>query len=422
MVKKTLFVLIFLIATSLASNAVEIITKTTPSDVIALDVWVRVGSRNENYQNNGISHFIEHLIFKGSKKYKTGEIDRKIEEIGGIINAATSKDFTHFYIVVPKEHFETATIILADALTNPSFNEEELEKERRVVLEEILRSDSQPEKSLYDLIYAKSFRHHPYHYSVLGSLATISHLKRDAIVNYFKEHYSGNNVSVIAVGGLPKNAQSVLKREFGKMPNSNNKIDIKKEYLSEKKLLELKKDVKKTYLYIAFSSPDIQNSDSYVMDTMITMLATGRNSILNKEIKEKDQLVDSISVSYPTPIDPNLLIISAICEEKDVETATQKIFAVINNIKLNGVSAKQLNRAKKLIEFDYKLTYSEPKALASHLGYFKTIANNMSYEQNYLNNINKVTNDDLKRVANKYFGYYTIGRIIPASPEGGPEK
>ncbi len=417
MLKKTLLLLLFLIATSIASNAfgsgVQIITKPMQSDVVAIDVWIRTGSRNENYLNNGISHFIEHLIFKGSKKYKAGEIDKKIEEVGGIINAATSKDFTHFYIIVPKKYFETAAAVLADALINPSFMEDELEKERKVVLEEILRSQSQPEKNLYDLVYAKSFRHHPYHYPVLGSLATISNLKRETIINYYKDHYAGENVSVVAVGGLPKNALTILKREFGGFPARNTRTSLKKEYLSEKKLLELKKDVKKTYLYVAFSSPDITSFDSYIMDVMITLLSTGRNSILNKEIKEKEQLVDSIGLVYPTPIDPSLLIINAICDKKNVETATQKVFSILDNIKINGVTKKQLERAKKLIEMDNKLTYSTPGALASHIGYFKTIANNVSYEQNYLEKINQVSGDDIKRVAKKYFGYYTIGRIIP---------
>ncbi|NQU17463.1 MAG: insulinase family protein [Candidatus Saganbacteria bacterium] len=395
-------------------NGVKIISHKMESDIIALDIWVRAGSRNENPNINGISHFIEHLIFKGSKKFKVGETDKIIEGAGGIINAATSKDFTHFYIVVPKKYFKKAAEVLGDLLTNPLFDPIELEKERKVVLEEIYRSQSQPRQELYNLVFAKSFRYSTYRYPVLGSLASVSYLDRDTISKYFKTYYAGKNITIIATGGLPNNVVSLLKKEFKNIPSLKRRLySPKTEMISENNLLESKKKVAKAYLDIAFSSPAASSFDSYVLDLIITIMGNGRNSRLNKEIKENAGLVHSITIGYPTPIAPNLIIIGAVCDPLKVDSATQKIFYELNRLKTDPVSDYELKKAKTIIAVDNKITYSQPQDLASHLGYFATVANNINYEKDYMKNINMVSKQDIQRVAGKYFSYYTIGRFLP---------
>lgn len=408
--------LAFLFLSAFLFSAVEakinIITAPDNSDIAVIDVWVRAGSRNETAEINGISHFVEHLIFKGSQKYKTGEMDKLIEECGGIVNAATSKDFTHFYVTVPKEYFYRAADLLSDSIVNPLFPEEEIEKERKVILEEILRSQSQPDDELYDLIYAKCFRLHPYHYPVIGTVPSLLNIKKADILNYKKKFYVKENLSVIAAGNLPNDAASYLTKVFSSLPGGEKAKNTEEgEMLSQNSLIEKKKKVNKSYLAVAFSSPPASSPDSIVMDVISILMGNGRNSRLNKEIKEEKQLVWSIGFSYPTPIDPNLVLISAVCDAKKVEKATEAVFSELRKLANVEVKAEELLKAKTMIEVDYKVTHSSPQALASNLGYFATVAD-VEYEKNYLENIKKVTPADIMRVAKQYFGYYTIGRII----------
>jgi len=409
MLKRSLaFLFLSLFFFSPLEAKVKIITEKDLSDIAVIDVWVRAGSRNESAEINGISHFLEHLIFKGSKKYKTGEMDKLIEECGGIVNAATSKDFTHFYVTVPKEYFYRAADIMSDSITNPLFPEEEIEKERK---EEILRSQSQPDNELYDLIYAKCFRLHPYHYSVLGTVPSLLNIKKADITNYKKKFYVDSNMTVLAAGNLPNDAAGYLSKAFSGLPGGKRTENLEAETLFQNSLLEKKKKVNKTYLAVAFSSPSAQSPDSYTMDVISMIMGSGRNSRLNKELKENKQLVWSIGFSYPTPIDQNLVLISAVCDAKKVEKATEAIFTELRKLATQPVKPAELEKAKTIIEVDYKVTHSNPQSLASNLGYFATVIN-AEYEKNYLENIKKVTADDILRVTKQYFSYYTIGRII----------
>lgn len=395
------------------NNGVKIITQSLDSEIITLDVWIKAGSRNETPQISGISHFIEHLLFKGSQKYKTGEMDRLIEESGGVFNAATSKDFTHFYIVIPREYFNKAAEIMGDMIANPLFPPEEIEKERLVVLEEIYRSQSQPQNELYNLLYEKSFRYHPYYMPVLGSLASISYLGRDTLVKYYQTFYAGENVSIVAAGKLPNNSAAVLKKEFSNIPRLAVKSFYpQQETISDNKLFEQKKEISRAYLSIAFSSPAASSFDSYVMDLIITILGKGRNCRLNREVKENSRLVYNIDISYPTPIDPGLVMIDAVCDTKNISRATQKIFDEINRLRTEAVSGYELKKAKNMLEVDNKIAHSSPQQLASELGYFSTVADT-DYAKNYMENIKKISEDDIKKTADKYFAYYTIARFIP---------
>ncbi|MFC1496470.1 M16 family metallopeptidase [Candidatus Margulisiibacteriota bacterium] len=395
-------------------SCLKIVTdKIEGSEVIALDIWVRAGGRNEDYRTAGISHFIEHLIFKGSKNYKTGEMERLIEEAGGIVNAATSKDFTHFYVVIPKQYFKKALAIMSDALTNPLFPKEELEKERLVVMEEILRHNSNHQAVLWDLIYAKSFRYHPYRYPVLGTVQTVSFLDRDTIIGHYQKYYRGKNITVIATGGLPDNAHRLLAAAFKDISRLKVKsVRNKESRITENILFEKEKKISKAYLNVAFSSPPAASFDSYVMDMIITILGNGRNSRLNKEIKENQSLVYDIDIIYPTPIDSNLVVIDASADPKNLDRATREIFFQLNLLKTKPVTDYEIKKAINKLEFDYKVNHAEAKSLASNLGYFATIAD-VGYEINYIQNIKRVSKNDIKRVAAKYFGYYTIGRFVP---------
>ena len=158
-----------------------VIQEVKNNPLVTIDTWVRTGSINETDINSGVAHFLEHLFFKGTKLHPAGEFDRILESKGAVVNAATSKDFTHYYITIPSTYFETAMELHADMLTNPQIPRKELEKERKVVLEEISKDLNTPSKIVYNNLNEMMYSHHPYKRKVIGSADVISTIRREEI-------------------------------------------------------------------------------------------------------------------------------------------------------------------------------------------------------------------------------------------------
>ena len=165
-----------------------VVQEVRNNPIVTVDTWVKTGSVNENDANSGVAHFLEHLFFKGTKKHPVGEFDRILESKGAIVNAATSKDFTHYYITIPSEYFETALDLHSDMLTNPQIPRKELEKERKVVLEEISKDGNNPSKKVYENLNEMMYSYHPYKRKVIGSADVISTITREEILEFFNNY------------------------------------------------------------------------------------------------------------------------------------------------------------------------------------------------------------------------------------------
>ncbi len=201
----------------LHNGTTVLIDENHSQPLVTVQVWVKVGSINEDESTYGLSHFIEHLIFKGSKNYPGDLMTRMVETRGGMINAATSKEFTEFYIDMQKDGFEDAVKLLADAMSNALFPQEEIDRERPVVIEEIVRSNDNPGSVLYDLFNTTMFLVTPYKHNVIGSANIIRKVSREDILNYYHKHYLPENI-IVSVGGDfdAGKAREIIKNSFGK--------------------------------------------------------------------------------------------------------------------------------------------------------------------------------------------------------------
>ena len=179
-----------------------IVQEVRNNPIVTIDTWVRTGSINETDANSGVAHFLEHLFFKGTKKHPAGEFDRILESKGAIINAATSKDFTHYYITIPSAYFDTALDLHADMLTDPQIPRKELEQERKVVLEEISKDLNTPSKKVFNNLNEMMYSHHPYKRKVIGSSDVISTIRREEILEFFNNYYTPSNMVTIIVGDI----------------------------------------------------------------------------------------------------------------------------------------------------------------------------------------------------------------------------
>ena len=190
----------------------------THHNLVTFQVWYGVGARFESPKNYGVSHFIEHLFFKGTEKYGPGVIDKKLNEIGAFNNAATSKDYTFYYTFGIADQFEEMFEIQSEMLINPSFNLEEIDKERKVVIAEINRANDTPERIFYYHLMEQLYQDHAYSKPVLGFEDIIKNISRDEIVKYHKEHYHPANTNVVIVGNFdPEKAKSMIENSFGKV-------------------------------------------------------------------------------------------------------------------------------------------------------------------------------------------------------------
>lgn len=400
-------------------NKITVIVYENPSSsTFTSDVWIKTGSINETEKNSGISHFLEHMLFKGTKKRKTGEIDRIIEGVGGRLNASTSMDFTHYYITLPKEYLELAIEIQADMIKNPTFPEEEIEKERAVILEEIYRKQDIPESYLNTLLFENSFILHPYKFPVLGKRNSLLNIKRKDFFDYLKKFYVPENIVIVVCGGVKyKEVIEKVKKYFGNFSENKSpqiKYPVEPPQL-EKRKIYLEKDLTYSYIGLAYHGPSVKDiPDVYAMDLIITILGQGRSSRLYQNLKQKKQLVTEIDCNYLTQRYPGLFYITAVCEKEKEKEVIEEILKEIEILKNEKVSEKELEKAKRLIYSLVAFDTETNEGKASFLGFYETI-DSVEFAYTYLDQINKITAEDIKKCANKYFGKenYTLCVLSP---------
>ena len=378
--------------------------KTNP--IVTIDTWIKTGSINENDQNNGVSHFLEHLFFKGTTNHAPGEFDKILETKGAVTNAATSKDFTHYYITIPSKDFDLAMEMHSDMLLHPLIPRKELEKERKVVIEEIMKDANSPNTIVYDNLVNLLYTQHPYKRKVIGKADIISSIHRDQILDYYNKYYSPSNMITVIVGDVDSTlALERVKQYF----NSQYKKPVKNTY-PKKKILNSQarnvaySDIQTGYMLIGFRGTDVDDKDSYALDVLATILGDGRSSVFYRTIKEQKQLVSSISASNTGFKDDGIFYISATFNPDKCAKLEQTIFDEIKNIQKNGVTQEQLRLAKNIIERDTYYARESISNIAGEIGYTYVTTDDIKYYDSYLENIKKVTADDVKNAANKYLG------------------
>ncbi len=415
--KKTILITAVLLCANLAfgsgaqvfkldNGQTVVIQEVKNNPIVTIDTWIKTGSVDEDESNSGAAHFLEHLFFKGTKNHAPGEFDKILETKGAITNAATSKDFTHYYITIPSKDFNLAMELHADMLLNPMIPRNEMEKERKVVLEEINKDSNSPQKKLYESIDSMLYTTHPYKRRVIGRSDVIETITREKILDFYNEHYSPSNMVTLVIGDVDTNyALNKVKEVFG----GNNKKTQKNIYPREQQLSQQKKnieyiDTQSGYMLIGFRGTSMTDKDSYAMDVLSAILGEGRSSILNQVLKEKKRLAFSVGAGNMTYRDDGIFYISANFEPDKCKFVQDVIFEEIKKIQEKGVSPEQLSLAKNLIERNTYYSRESVSNISNEIGYTMALSGDIKYYDNYLNNIKNVSCDDVKRVANKYLG------------------
>lgn len=403
-----------------------IIKQVKNNPIVTIDTWVKTGSINENDQNNGVSHFLEHLFFKGTETHPPGDFDKLLESKGAETNAATSKDFTHYYVTIPSKYFDLAMELHADMLLNPLVPRKELEKERKVVMEEIAKDANSPNEKVYENLNAMLYTTHPYKRKVLGTNEIIGKISREEILGYYNTHYGPQNMITIVIGDVdPQHALDKIKEDFKTSPRKLTKnINKPEKPLTSMRIKIDYQPVQSGYLLIGYRSVNAFNNDTYALDVLSTILGEGRSSVLYQAIKEQKQLAFSISANNSTFREDGIFQISANFNPENSDKLQKAIFEEIAKIKKEGVTQEQLDLAKSVLERDTYYARESITNISSEIGYTTILTDNPRYYDTYLGNIKKVTASEVKKVAEKYLNENksAVSIVLPESEKNATKS
>ncbi len=403
----------------LANGQTVVVYEIHNNPIVTIDTWIKTGSINEDDKNNGISHFLEHLFFKGTKSHPTGEMDRILESKGAVVNAATSKDFTHYYITLPSADFDTALELHSDMLLNPQIPRKELEQERKVVLEEISKDGNTPSKKVYDNLNQLMYTTHPYKRKVIGTSENVGVMRREEILDYFNKFYSPSNMITLIVGDVDTNKViNQIQNAFNQPYKKPAKLTYKKEHSlqTQKRNIEYS-DTQSGYIMIGFRGADINDKNTLALDVLSEILGGGKSSRLYKDIKEQKGLAYSISASNGSFRDDGIVYITANFTPHSYKKLEKAIFDNISTIQKYGVTEEELQRAKNKIIQDTYYARESTSNIASELGYIMALTGSSNLYNSYIDGIKKVTASEVQSAAQKYLGVNksAVSLVLPES-------
>ena len=408
---------------TLKNGLTVVIRENHSSPVVAVQVWVKAGSTTEPEERAGMSHILEHMAFKGTKKRGPGQIAREVEALGGEINAYTSFDQTVYHITISGRYLENALDILADTLGNSVFDAEELAREKEVVLEELRMNEDNPGRVNGKAMFREAFRVHPYGRPVIGYDNTIRKTTRDDLVAYFSRYYTpGNMVLVIAGDVDPETARPLIEKAFLPLKTHESLPDraFAEPPQKETRVAVEERDAKRAYLDIGFHGPSMRDEDVFSWDLLADILGSGQTSRLYREVKDARGLVDSVSAYAYTPKDEGVLIVSATGAADKAKEALREILRQTFLLAAVPPQGQEIGRAKTSIESDFVYSLESVGSLAQHVGFFETTLGDGAFERKYLQKIRGVTAGDILAVARKYLRpeNLTVAAVVPRGDAG----
>jgi zinc protease len=383
-----------------------IVQEDRSAPVASVQAWCATGSIEEDERlGAGLSHILEHMLFKGTKTQSSNAIAQKIQDVGGYINAYTSFDRTVFWIDVPKDGVSIAVGVLADAMMNSTLPPDEYLREQEVIRREFAMGFDDPDRMAAQLLFATAYQRHPYRLPVIGQLEIYNQLTQEQVMQYYKSRYVPNNLTFIVVGDVDAEKIHEQLAEFFKSypekslrpifipeePPQLGRREVHNEFATEL-----------TRLSLAWHIPEITHPDVPALDLLSVILGDGRSSRLYRRVREEAGLAYGISAFSYTPGDPGLLGVDATVDPKKRDAAEQLVLQIVDEIRQSGITAEELTKAKKISLSHHLDSLTTMRGQASDIGSNWLLTRNLDFSRDYLAAVQKVTLDDIRRVARKY--------------------
>lgn len=370
---------------------------------VAVGIWIKNGSVDENESNSGISHFIEHMMFKGTEKRTARNIADEMSAIGGRINAFTGKEYMCYYAHTLDNHIDVALDVLSDMLLNSKFLTEDMEKEKGVILEEINMYEDSPEEIVHDLIQQEAWGNSSLGSNILGTKENINTFTQDDLIQYMKNHYIPDNIVISVVGKI--DFDEIFKKiedRFSVLVNKkpiprSNKVNYKKCFVTKDK------DIEQVHLCLGFPTIPYDSENIYLLSIINTILGGGMNSKLFQAIREEKGLAYSIYSYAETYKSAGLLNIYAATNPSQIEEVIEHIIQEITLLIKEGISEEELNKTKEQIKSNLIIGFENMNSRMSSYGKYKLILNRIKSQDEMIEGINEVTADQLIDFAKETF-------------------
>ena len=399
-------------------NGLTIVAEQMPVEAVNLSLWIKVGSAVESDAINGMAHFLEHMIFKGTERLASGEFERHIEERGAVTNAATSQDYTQYYINTAPKDFATLAPLQIDVVCNALIPDDAFERERLVVLEEIRRSEDNPRRRTFRRSMETAFEQLPYRRPVLGPEAVISQLKAQQMRDFHRTWYQPQSITAVAVGNLPveeliatvaegfhSQQLTVNSQQLGVNPEPAFTEVVRREFVDE--------SLQQARLVMVWRVPGLgQLNDIYGLDVLAGVLAHGRTSRLVRDLREERGLVTSIGVSNMTNQLQGTFYISAKCAVENLEAVEEAIAQHIRILHTELVSEPEIARIRRRVANKFIFGNETPSDRAGLYGYYQSMVGDLEPAFNYPDHIQSQEATDLMQAAQQYLSPDAYGVVV----------
>jgi zinc protease len=401
----------------LANGVVVIVQEHRASPVVALQLWMRMGGRDEAANELGLAHYIEHMLFKGTPTRPPGSIDTMIEGFGGASNAYTSYDTTHYDFVVPVEHLRAGVELLADLATHASFPPDEIDNEKKVVFEEMNLLEDDPEKFLLRRLYEVSYSPHPYGRPLLGEREFIQKLTRPSLMQFYQKHFVPKDMVLVVVGATDAaRVRPIVDATFGRIlaapasPRATPAVAT----LDRTRRADVRRTEQQAYLGLAWKTAPTGSEDIYAVDLLTYIIGDSPSSRLNQVVREQLRLVANIEAGYGAFQQAGLVTVTARLDPGNLDRAEAAILDVIRKVRTEGVTEAERQRAVVTAESSYAFDIETAEGLAKSYGQAETTWT-LDNELAYLTRLRGITAAQIQAVAQKYFGddNYARVRFVP---------
>ncbi len=358
------------------SSGIRVLYRYLSSPLVCLSLWVRAGSSDEMPEKNGLAHFFEHMVFKGTKHNPGVQLIRRVQAMGGNINAGTSLDTTDFYILVPREFWKEALELLTELVKDPLLSHKDIESEKSVVIQEIHMEEDEPEERLARLLYQQVFKNTSYGRPILGEPKTVGSLSREDILTYKEEYFQPSNIVLSVAGDLEENVLFSCAEEMfdspylSKIPEFTRSVTFLEPGNCK---VEVGMDIERTYGAFSFLCPGFRQDMSYTIRLLSTVLGQGIASRLNMQLREKAEIVDTIYTTYSSYQAAGLFVIWVTFLEGERERVEEAVQTELLRIVSQPPDEKECKRSRNLLKGSFFQTMETVQGNADMFGRYDAI-------------------------------------------------
>lgn len=403
--------------TAKLDNGLTLIFKQIPNvKVVSVQAWIKTGSVNETLPESGISHFLEHMVFKGTDKFAPGDIDTLVESSGGVLNAATSKDYTFYYVTIPSYNAETAFDTISEMVFRAKFIPEEIEKEKPVVIQEIKRKYDRPTAEMWEEYFSVIGENTPYAREVIGTEESVMSFTREMIDDYYKRYYHPENMTLVVVGDLETEQAKALSKQYfsSKRDVQPGKVysDSNTPVLKENVEKIIRKDISQEYGVLSYQAESLTETDVYSLEVLDEILFGGEFSVFSRHMKYDKKLVNSIGGGYYGFRNIGSFLFTYNAQpgrSEEIKSEIVKTIGNLDDILTQEAIEKAKNRLKSQSVFQREKSSSE----ANDIGYSYTVGR-PDYYLEFLERMDSVTKESiLKSVEGLFDKKYVWLRTLP---------